>query len=86
MVDLSGLPALPSIAAQRRDAAASRGAISRASPSGRRRSTRNHRARDSCADVMPVAFDYFVILGDMRTGSNLLEESLERLRGSLLPR
>ena len=30
---------------------------------------------------MPAAFDSFVILADMRTGSNLLEESLDRYEG-----
>jgi LPS sulfotransferase NodH len=30
---------------------------------------------------MPETFDYFVILGDMRTGSNLLEESLDGYAG-----
>jgi len=30
---------------------------------------------------MPGAFDYFVIFAEMRTGSNLLEESLNRING-----
>jgi LPS sulfotransferase NodH len=30
---------------------------------------------------MPGAFDFFVILGDMRTGSNLLEESVDAYEG-----